>query len=99
MPRGRRIVHATLDPADINKDVRAELALVGDAGLTLDALITEVSDRLRGGPRGRAAAVTQEIKQLKSEWLREWMPRLTSDATPLSPYPGISDLLDNADVA
>src|SRR5256712_7901475 len=82
MPKGKRIVHATLDPADINKDVRAELALVGDAGLTLDALITEVSDRLRGGPRGRAAAVTQEIKQLKSEWLGECMPRPPSDAKP-----------------
>ncbi|OLC17065.1 MAG: hypothetical protein AUH29_03510 [Candidatus Rokubacteria bacterium 13_1_40CM_69_27] len=99
MPKGKRIVHATLDPADINKDVRAELALVGDAGLTLDALITEVSDRLRGGPRGRAAAVTQEIKQLKSEWLGEWMPRLTSDATPLSPYRVIWDLLHTVDVA
>src|SRR5688572_20749401 len=33
MPKGKRIAHATLDPMDINKDVPAELALVGDAGL------------------------------------------------------------------
>jgi thiamine pyrophosphate-dependent acetolactate synthase large subunit-like protein len=99
MPKGKRIAHATLDPADINKDLRAELALVGDAGLTLDALLAEVRDRLRGGPRGRAAAVTQEIKQLKSEWLAQWMPRLTSEATPLSPYRVIWDLLHTVDVA
>jgi thiamine pyrophosphate-dependent acetolactate synthase large subunit-like protein len=99
MPKGKRIVHATLDPADLNKDLRAEWALVGDAGLTLDALLVEVRDRLRGGPRGRATAVTQEIKRLKSEWLAQWMPRLTSEATPLSPYRVIWDLLHTVDVA
>jgi thiamine pyrophosphate-dependent acetolactate synthase large subunit-like protein len=99
MPRGARIAHATLDPADINKDLRAEWALVGDAGLTLDALLTEVRDRLRGGPRGRSGAVTQQIKQLKSEWLGQWMPRLLSDVTPLSPYRVIWDLLHTVDVA
>ena len=99
MPKGARIAHATLDPADINKDLRAEWALVGDAGLTLDALLAEVRDRLHGGPRGRAAAVTQQIKQLKGEWLGQWMPRLLSDATPLSPYRVIWDLLHTVDVA
>src|SRR2546422_6691839 len=36
------------------------------------ALLAEVRDRLHGGPRGRAGAVTQQIKQLKSEWLGQW---------------------------
>ncbi|MBI2162283.1 MAG: thiamine pyrophosphate-requiring protein [Candidatus Rokubacteria bacterium] len=99
MPKGKRIVHATLDPADINKDVRAELALVGDAALTLDALLAEVRDRLKGGPRGRAAAVTQEIKRLKTEWLAQWMPRLTAESKPLSPYRVLWDLMHSVDVA
>ena len=99
MPKGKRLAHATLDPADINKDVRAELALVGDAALTLDALILEVRDRLRGGPRGRATAVTQEIKQLKTDWLNKWMPRLTQDTKPLSPYRVLWDLMHTVDVA
>jgi acetolactate synthase-1/2/3 large subunit len=99
MPKGKRIVHATLDPADINKDVRAEMALVGDAGLTLDALLVEVRERLGGKPRGRAQGVAKQIAQLKSEWLEQWMPRLTSTATPLSPYRVIWDLLRTVDVA
>jgi acetolactate synthase-1/2/3 large subunit len=99
MPKGKRIAHATLDPADINKDVCAELALVGDAALTLEALVPEVRDRLRGGPRGRAAAVTQEIKQLKSDWLAQWMPRLTADTKPLSPYRVLWDLMHTVDIA
>jgi len=99
MPKGKRIVHATLDPADLNKDVPAELALVGDAELILRALLAEVRDRLKGAPRGRAAAVGQEIKTLKAEWLAEWMPKLTSDAMPLSPYRVIWDLLHTVDAA
>src|SRR6059036_576192 len=99
MPRGKRIAHATLDPTDINKDVPAELALVGDAGLTLQALLVEVKDRLKGGPRGRYAAVTQEIKNLKSQWLEKWTPRLTADTKPLSPYRVIWDLMHTVDVA
>jgi acetolactate synthase I/II/III large subunit len=99
MPKGKRIVHATLDPADLNKDVAAEHALIGDAGLTLEALVAEVRDRLKGRPRGRASGVAQAIKSLKAEWLAEWMPKLTSDATPLSPYRVIWDLLHTVDVA
>ncbi len=99
MPKGKRIAHATLDPTDINKDVPADLALIGDAGLTLEALLAEVKDRLKGGPRGRFAAVTQEIKNLKSEWLAHWTPRLTADTKPLSPYRVIWDLMHTVDVA
>jgi acetolactate synthase-1/2/3 large subunit len=99
MPKGVRIVHATLDPADINKDLRAERALVGDAGLILDALLPEVRDRLRRGPRGRSEPVGRQIAQLKDEWLAQWKPRLTSAAKPLSPYRVIWDLLHTVDVA
>ena len=99
MPKGKRIAHATLDPTDINKDVPVELALVGDAGLTLQALLVEVKDRLKGGPRGRYGDVTQEIKNLKTEWLAQWTPRLTQDTKPLSPYRVLWDLMHTVDVA
>src|SRR5512147_359121 len=53
MPKGKVIVQATLDPADLAKDIPVQHALIGDAALTLEALIAEVKDRLRGRPRGR----------------------------------------------
>jgi thiamine pyrophosphate-dependent acetolactate synthase large subunit-like protein len=99
MPKGTRIIHATLDPADINKDVPAWLALVGDAGLTLDALLAEVRDRLRGGLRGRGPAVAEEIRRLRGEWLTRWMPRLTAKTKPLSPYRVIWELRHTVDPA
>jgi thiamine pyrophosphate-dependent acetolactate synthase large subunit-like protein len=97
MPRGKVVVHATLDPQDLNKDLPADYALIGDAGLTLEALLTAVKERLRA-PRGRAAAVAHEIKTVREEWLAQWKPKLTSDATPLSPYRVLWDLLHTVDV-
>ena len=99
VPKGKRIVQATLDPADLNKNVVLEHALVGDAGLVLEALLAEVGERLGKKPRGRAAATTEEIRKVKSEWLAEWMPKLTSEETPLSPYRVIWDLMHTVDRA
>jgi thiamine pyrophosphate-dependent acetolactate synthase large subunit-like protein len=98
MPRGKRIAHATLDPTDVNKDVPAELAAVGDAGLMLDALFAEVKDRLHGRPRDRLSAVTRKIAGLKEEWMGQWLPRLKQDTKPLSPYRVIWELLHAVDV-
>ncbi len=99
IPRNKVIVHATLDVADLNKSVPADHALIGDAGLALEALVAEVKDRLGGRPRGRQSEVTREIKTVKAEWLAEWLPKLSSDEVPLSPYRVIWDLLHTVDRA
>jgi len=99
MPKGKVMIQATLDPADLAKDIPIDHALIGDAALTLEALIAEVKERLGGRPRGRRAAVTQEIATLKAEWLQQWMPRLTATTTPLSPYRVIWDLMHTVDLA
>jgi acetolactate synthase-1/2/3 large subunit len=98
MPKGKRIAHATLDAGAINKDVPVDLAAIGDAGLTLDALLLEVRDRLKGRPRDRLAAVTREIAGIREEWLGKWKHRLNAASTPLSPYRVISDLMHTVDV-
>ena len=97
MPTGPTYVHATLDAGDVNKDVPVQHALVGDAGLVLDALIAAVSDRLGGRPRGRAQALAAEIASKREAWLAEWLPKLTSDERPMSPYRVIWDLLHTVD--
>jgi len=97
MPRGKTVVHATLDPLDLNKNVIAQHALIGDAKLTLRALIEAVKPLLNG-PRDRTA-VAAEIKSIEAEWLKEWMPKLTSQGTPLSPYRVLWDLQHTVDVA
>jgi acetolactate synthase-1/2/3 large subunit len=98
MPHGKTIVHATLDPGDLQKDLPANYALAGDAALTLEALIAAVQARL-GGPRGRAAAVAAEIGAVRARWMAQWQPKLDSDETPLWPYRIIRDLMQTLDTA
>ncbi len=91
MPPGKTIIHATLDPKDVNKDVAVRHALVGDAKLTLAAL----GAAMAGMDRSTAAArrdVPHRIAELRDAWLAEWAPKLTSDAAPISPYRVIFEL-------
>ena len=98
-PAGKKMVHATLDPADINKDIAADYAIVGDAKLVLAALIEAVNERLGGAPRGRADAIRSKIQEIKREWLDQWAPKLNLNEAPLSPYRVIHDLMSTVDVA
>ena len=97
IPKGKTIIHATLDPDHLNKDVPAALGLVGDAALTLQALTAELERTLRA-PR-ESAGTAREIEKIRAGWLAEWMPKLTSDATPMTPYRVIWDLLHTVDPA
>ena len=97
IPKGRKIIHATLDPDHLNKDVATTIALVGDAALVLDALIGEIETLLPG--RRDGSAVEAEVDATRRAWLAQWLPKLTSDATPLSPYRVIWDLLHTVDVS
>jgi len=97
MPKGKTIIHATLDPDHLNKDVASTVGMVGDAALTLDLLIAELA-KLIPSPRD-AKAVAAEIAGINEAWLAEWRPKLTSSETPLSPYRVIHDLLHTVDVA
>src|SRR6266568_54639 len=98
LPRtGPVYIQSTLDPADLNKDLPVQYALIGDADLTLRALVTEIRDRLKGQPRGRAKAIADEIASVGDEWLTEWKPKLTSNETPLSPYRVIWEMMHTVD--
>ena len=88
MPKGKTVIHATLDPMDLNKDVPAALGLTGDAGLTLDALLAA----LAGEPARDPAGVTAEIAAGMESWLAEWAARRESDETPLNPYRVLAEL-------
>ncbi len=98
MPEGKTVIHATLDPLDLNKNVVSQYQLVGDAGLTLDAMITEAEAATGGKDRDRGDTPT-EIAAIKESWLAEWAPKRDSDETPLSPYRVLRDLANTVDRA
>jgi thiamine pyrophosphate-dependent acetolactate synthase large subunit-like protein len=89
IPAGKVVIHATNNEADVNKDVAADVAFLGDARLVLGQLIQEVQ-RQGGRPVDSPA---EEIAEVKRAWLAEWQPLLTSDETPLNPYRVLHDLM------
>jgi len=86
IPDGKVIMQSTIDERDINKDYSIEQAIIGDAKLVLRQLIDEVKEQI--GPEGKKGngAVVKEVRVVKDEWLKEWMPKLTSNEVPINPY-------------
>ena len=67
--------------------------------LVLGQLIEEVRDRLGENGRRGDESVAAEIRQVRQEWLAEWMPRLSSNDTPISPYRVVYELNARLDKA
>ena len=85
IPAGKTIIHATNDERDLNKHYAADYPLLGDAKPVLQQFIEAVKDQLGDKKRG-ANGVAAEIKKGKQEWMAEWLPKLTSDEKPMTPY-------------
>ena len=97
IPAGKRVIHATLDPLDIDKSVPSELALVGDAKLTLAALLDAVK---RHVPEPRdVSATAQQIAETERQWFAGWEAKCAQQTSPLSPYRVLWDLQQTVDVA
>ena len=97
-PKGKTVIHSTLDPLDLDNSVEVTQPLVGDAKLTLAALIPEVRALVDDGGRGRADGIAAEIASIRDEWITDWRPRLDDDSAPLSPYRVIRDLHATVDL-
>jgi acetolactate synthase I/II/III large subunit len=95
--KDKLFIHNTIDPHDINKNIPTEHPLVGDSKVALQMLHDAIKDRIKK-PRGLTADVVKWIRSQNDPWMSDWMPRLTSESKPLSPYRVIHDLMQIADV-
>ena len=92
IPDGKTFIHAALDERDLNKDYVVDQALLGDARLTLRALIQELQRQIGSGDATRGRNTAARIAASREAWLTAWKPRLESDETPINPYRVIQDL-------
>jgi acetolactate synthase-1/2/3 large subunit len=96
IPAGKTIIHATNDERDLNKNYPADHPILGDAKLVLRQFIDAVADLV--GPRGpRDGSRAQAVQAAREAWLREWMPKLTSEEVPITPYRIIWDFMHAVD--
>jgi len=96
MPKGRTVIHSTVDPNHLNNNVEVSQSLVGDAALTLDALLIALDDRIKE-PRDYSATA-REIMEVRTKWLADWAPKRNYNSAPLNPYRVLHDLWKTVDV-
>ena len=97
IPAGKVMAQVTIDENDVNKDYPISYGVIGDAKAVLRQMIEEV--KRQSGPHARKGedSVAKEIKAVKEEYLKHWMPRLTSNEVPISPYRVIWTLMHTVD--
>lgn len=84
IPAGKTIIHATNDERDLNKNYAVDYPILGHAKLVLRQFIDALKDlEPKRRVNGDSAA---EVREVKEAWLREWMPKLTSNEVPITPY-------------
>jgi len=97
IPPGRAIVQITNNERDIGKGYAVDAAILGDVKLVARQLIDELR---RGGARGAAKPeVAAGLREAHEEYLKEWIPRLTSEDTPINPYRVVWDINRTVDRA
>ncbi len=100
IPAGKRIVHNTNDPRDLNKHYIADVPLLGDTQLAAVGLLEELKSQL-GNQDGRPerAQVEAHVAETTAAWDARWAAKLGTDDTPLNPYRVIADFMAVTDPA
>ncbi|MFN8522236.1 MAG: thiamine pyrophosphate-binding protein [Chloroflexota bacterium] len=88
----KTIVQCNVDTIDLNRSYETNYAVVGDAKLTLQALIAEASAQTGGG-RKKNADLLATIKAGREAHAAKYRPFLESNDKPINPYRVIGDLM------
>lgn len=92
-----KLIHATLDPLDLNREVPADHVLIGDAQLTLKALLAELKEQKLKQAQARKESLTDSIQEKREAFLKEWSGKLENDQAPINPYRVIKELNELVD--
>ena len=93
IPPGKTIIHNTDNPDELNKDESVDVPLLGDARMTIQALIAAIEERNGSQEaQSRWAGATERLADHRAEWLSQWQPLLDSDEEPLNTYRVIGDI-------
>jgi acetolactate synthase I/II/III large subunit len=96
-PAHTKLVQVDIDPAELHKNYTADLAMLSDITLFLQALLQQATQKLSGWRKGMNSVVAEEIRESKDQWLESWKQRLTSDEVPINPYRACWDLTSRLD--
>ena len=98
IPPGVKLIHVNADPEDLNKIYPADVPVLADARLALQALNEAVRDRIGPGGGGIKEEVVAEIQQAKAKYLGEWESVFNDSSTPTNGYRVVQDLMKIVDL-
>ena len=84
-PAGTPTIQIGIDPSDLGRNYPNAVSLLGDARVTLQALLDETARSGRSGQKGSRDAWLSEVKAVVSAWRAEGQPLRQSDAVPMRP--------------
>ncbi|MET3858821.1 thiamine pyrophosphate-requiring protein [Rhizobium sp. OAE497] len=95
VPEDKTILHVTLDDADLGKDYAIAQGVVGDAAAVLKQMIACV----KNGSEKREGRTdpAPEIAAVRAAFMAKWMPLLTSNERPISPYRVVFEIMQAID--
>jgi thiamine pyrophosphate-dependent acetolactate synthase large subunit-like protein len=93
LPRQAILGQITDDRRDLATGYDVAFGCIGDARLVLGQLL-EALGETQGG---RREATESEIATVRAAFMEEWLPRLTGEEAPLSPYRVVWELMQVAD--
>lgn len=96
-PAKATLAQITNAPEDVNTCFPVSYGAIGDAKAVLKQMTAEARRRLGAGGRRGAKGVAKRVVASKAAFLKAWMPRLTSDEAPISPYRVVWDLMHTVD--
>ncbi|MFH1084620.1 MAG: thiamine pyrophosphate-dependent enzyme, partial [Chloroflexota bacterium] len=88
----KTIIQCTVDTLDINRQYGVSHAVIGDAKLTLRALIAELAAQTGGGVKPKPDLVA-EIKASREALMAKYQGAMDSDEKPINPYRVYRDLM------
>lgn len=91
IPEGKTLAQITINEDDLSKDYPVSLGVIGDAKATCKQMLDDLKGRQN--QKTRDDQVAQEISTVRQKFMDEWMPFLTSNEEPISPYRVIWELL------
>lgn len=96
IPPGKTMVQITNNERDIDASYAIDLAVLGDAKLVLQQLIVAIEVAL-GNDQRSSDAVIAELHTARAAYREQWLPRLTSEETPINPYRVVWELMQAVD--
>jgi acetolactate synthase-1/2/3 large subunit len=95
LPAGKILLQVTIDAGDLGKDYPVAQGVLADVKSALRQMIDHIGARRENVPE--RGGIGDEIRQVHAAFMERWMPFLTADSVPISPYRVVWEIMRAVD--